>query len=57
MREGRAKTSFLSQVIETEGADERIERIHKWAALSMFTAGADTVSPTYNAQIFALVYF
>lgn len=44
MREKRAKTSFLSQAIETIGADERMEFVHKWTALSLFTGGADTVS-------------
>ena len=45
MREKRAKTSFLSQAIETIGTeDEYMEFVHKWTALSLFTGGADTVS-------------
>lgn len=43
MREKRAKFSFLSQAIEMIGADEEMEFVHKWTALSMFTGGADTV--------------
>ncbi|OAG01121.1 cytochrome P450 [Paraphaeosphaeria sporulosa] len=57
MREGRAKTSFLSQVIETEGADERMERIHKWAALSMFAAGADTTVSSLMTFFLAMTLY
>ena len=44
MREKRHKTSFLSQAIESIGSDAETEFIHKWSALSLFAAGADTVS-------------
>lgn len=50
MSEKRAKPSFLSQSIETIGDDEYMEFVHKWTALSMFTGGADTVSPTPSRQ-------
>ncbi|KAF2178916.1 cytochrome P450 [Zopfia rhizophila CBS 207.26] len=42
MREKRAKTSFLSQAIESIGTDADMEFVHKWTALSLFTGGADT---------------
>lgn len=44
MREGRHKTSYLSQAIEDIGSDAEMEFIHKWSALSLFTGGADTVT-------------
>lgn len=43
MREKRHKTSFLSQAIEDIGSDKEMEFVHKWSALSLFVAGADTV--------------
>lgn len=48
MREKKHKTSFLSQAIEDIGADAQMEFIHKWAALSLYLGGADTVSNVYS---------
>jgi hypothetical protein len=45
MREKRYTPSFLSQCIESIGTDAEMEFIHKWAALSLYLGGADTVSP------------
>jgi hypothetical protein len=45
MREKRNSPSFLSQAIEEMGTDAEMEFVNKWAALSLFTGGADTVSP------------
>jgi hypothetical protein len=42
MREGKHKTSFLSQAIESLGSDASMEAIHKWSASSMYLGGADT---------------
>jgi hypothetical protein len=43
MREKRHTPSFLSQCIERIGTDAEMEFIHKWAALSLYLGGADTV--------------
>lgn len=43
MREDRHKTSFLSQCIKDIGSDTEKEFVHKWAALSLYLGGADTV--------------
>jgi hypothetical protein len=45
MREKRHTPSFLSQCIESIGTDAEMEFIHKWAALSLYLGGADTVRP------------
>jgi hypothetical protein len=47
MREKRHAPSFLSQCIESTGTgtDAELEFIHKWAALSLYLGGADTVRP------------
>lgn len=47
IRVGKHRTSFLSQAIETIGSDAKMEFIHKWSAMSMFAAGADTVIQLY----------
>lgn len=44
IREKRHGTSFLSQCIEGIGTDPAMEFVHKWSALTLFLAGADTVS-------------
>jgi hypothetical protein len=44
MREKKHTTSFLSQCIEDIGTDAEMEFVHKWAALSLYLGGADTVS-------------
>jgi hypothetical protein len=46
MREKRHTPSFLSQCMESIGTDAEMEFIHKWAALSLYLGGADTVRPT-----------
>jgi hypothetical protein len=43
MRENRHNTSFLSQCIDSIGTDADMEFVHKWAALSLYLGGADTV--------------
>lgn len=49
MREKRHTTSFLSQCIEGIGTDAEMEFVHKWAALSLFLGGADTVSLSFGS--------
>lgn len=44
MSENRHKPSFLSQAIESVGSNAEMEFVNKWSALSLFAAGADTVS-------------
>lgn len=43
MAQGTNKSSFLSQLLEDENSPED-EYAKKWAAGSLYTAGADTVS-------------
>lgn len=50
MDEQRHKTSFLSQCIESAQNDPQLEFIHKFAALSLFGGGADTVSIAQSAH-------
>jgi hypothetical protein len=44
MKEKRHSPSFLSQCIESIGTNAEEEFVHKWAALSLYLGGADTVS-------------
>ncbi|KAJ4289086.1 hypothetical protein N0V90_011428 [Kalmusia sp. IMI 367209] len=57
MRENRAKTSFLSQAIETIGADEYMEFVHKWTALALFTGGADTTVSSLMTFFLAMTLY
>lgn len=50
MAQGKHKTSFLSHLLEAGVPSPEEEFTHKWSSLSLYTAGADTVSsvdPTY----------
>lgn len=49
MREKRHTTSFVSEFIGDVGIDADMEFIHKWAAMSLFLAGVDTVSASILA--------
>lgn len=51
MREKRHIPSFLSQCIEEIGTDTDMEFVHKWAALSLYLGGADTVSRTLSIMV------
>jgi hypothetical protein len=44
MAEKRHSPSFLSQCIESTGDDAELDFIHKYAAVSLYLGGADTVS-------------
>ncbi|KAJ4354314.1 uncharacterized protein N0V89_006048 [Didymosphaeria variabile] len=58
MREKRAKTSFLSQAIETIGADDDyMDFVHKWTALSLFTGGADTTVSSLMTFFLAMTLY
>ncbi|KAL1599850.1 hypothetical protein SLS60_007655 [Paraconiothyrium brasiliense] len=58
MREKRAKTSFLSQAIETIGADdEYMGFVHKWTALALFTGGADTTVSSLMTFFLAMTLY
>lgn len=48
MRDKRHTPSFLSQCIDGIGTDQEMEFVHKWAALSLYLGGADTVSSLYS---------
>ncbi|KAF2702973.1 cytochrome P450, partial [Pleomassaria siparia CBS 279.74] len=57
IREKRHKTSFLSQAIENIGTDAEMEFIHKWAALALFTGGADTTVSSLMTFFLAMMVF
>jgi len=40
----RHNPSFLSQCIDSSGDDAQLDFIHKYAAVSLYLGGADTVS-------------
>lgn len=45
MAQGSYQTSFLSRLIEAgEDSDPEVNDINKWSAMSLYSAGADTVS-------------
>ncbi|KAF1976591.1 cytochrome P450 [Bimuria novae-zelandiae CBS 107.79] len=57
MAENRARTSFLSQAIETQGTDPYMEHVHKWTALSLFTGGADTTVSSLMTFFLAMTLY
>ena len=57
MREKMHKTSFLSQAIESIGADAEMEQIHKWSASSMYLGGADTTVSSLMTFFLAMTLF
>jgi hypothetical protein len=57
MREGKHKTSFLSQAIENISSDVDIEHIHKWPASSMYLSGADTTVSSLMTFFLAMMMF
>lgn len=50
MAEKRHSPSFLSQCINSSGDDAQLDFIHKYAAVSLYLGGADTVSVADAAQ-------
>ena len=57
MKEGKHKTSFLSQAIQDLGSDAEMERIHKWSASSMYLGGADTTVSSLMTFFLAMTLF
>jgi hypothetical protein len=47
MAQGKHETSFLSRLIETEDSDPEVVDSNKWSSMSLYTAGADTVSTSF----------
>lgn len=43
MAQGRYETSFISRLLETGDSGPEEKHTNKWAALALYTAGADTV--------------
>lgn len=44
MAEGKNETSFMSRLLEAGDLDPEVDFTNKWSAMSLYTAGADTVS-------------
>jgi cytochrome P450 len=57
MREGKHKTSFLSQAIENISSGADMEHIHKWSASSMYLGGADTTVSSLMTFFLAMMVF
>jgi cytochrome P450 len=57
MQDKEAKTSFLSQAIESLGSDASMEYIHKWSAASMYLGGADTTVSSLMTFFLAMAVF
>ncbi|KAF2014331.1 cytochrome P450 [Aaosphaeria arxii CBS 175.79] len=57
MRKKRAKTSFLSQANQDFGTDPEMDYAHKWAAVSMFGAGADTTVSSLMTFFLAMTLY
>jgi len=57
MQEKKAKTSFLSQAIESLGSDASMEYINKWSAASMYLGGADTTVSSLMTFFLAMAVF
>jgi cytochrome P450 len=57
MENKTAKTSFLSQAIESLGSDASMEHIHKWSAASMYLGGADTTVSSLMTFFLAMAVF
>jgi cytochrome P450 len=57
MREGKHKTSFLSQAIENISSGADMEHIHKWSASSMYLGGADTTVSSLMTFFLAMMMF
>ncbi|KAG9191377.1 hypothetical protein G6011_09465 [Alternaria panax] len=57
MKNNTAKTSFLSQAIESLGLDPSMEYIHKWSATSMYLGGADTTVSSLMTFFLAMAVF
>ena len=45
MAQGKHEPSFLSQLLEAGDSTDEEKWTNKWSAMSLYTAGADTVSP------------
>lgn len=43
MAQGKNESSFLSQLLEQGDSDPEEKFTNKWSAMSLYTAGADTV--------------
>lgn len=46
MAQGKDHQSFLSRLLEAGDSDAEEKSTNKWSALSLYAAGADTVSPS-----------
>ncbi|KAJ3503676.1 hypothetical protein NLJ89_g8327 [Agrocybe chaxingu] len=59
MKNGTAEVSFVSRLLEAEGADLTPEREHeiKWSAASLYSGGADTTVSSIYAFFLAMVLF
>jgi cytochrome P450 len=57
MRNKKAKTSFLSQAIESLGTDPKMEHVHRWSSVSMYLSGSDTTVSALMGFFLAMAVF
>jgi cytochrome P450 len=57
MREKKHKTSFLSEAIENNGSDTKMDFINKNAALSLYLGGSDTTVSSLKTFFLAMTVF
>lgn len=48
MAQGKDDSSFLSRLLESGDDTPQEKFTNKWSAMSLYTAGADTVSPSFS---------
>lgn len=51
MAQGQHETSFLSQLLEAGDSTAEEKWVNKWSAMSLYTAGADTVGPNVSRYL------
>ena len=57
MSQGKHETSFLSRLLEAGAETPDEEWTNKWSAMSLYTAGADTVGYDHGDSIFLVLMF
>ncbi|EOA87444.1 uncharacterized protein SETTUDRAFT_88393, partial [Exserohilum turcica Et28A] len=57
MRNKKAKTSFMSQAIESLGTEASMEHVHKWSSVSMYLGGSDTSVSAIMTFFMAMAVF
>ncbi|KAF4120606.1 Cytochrome P450, partial [Geosmithia morbida] len=57
LAQGSDRSSFLSRLIEADNTNEEKRFINKWSALSLYTAGSDTIVSTISCFFLAMTVY